>query len=56
MAGKEADSDEENSLVSAIDRTLRAPQQADELYSEYMNSNELVMGRDAPGVVTPSCR
>ena len=53
MAGKEADSDEENSLVSAIDRTLRAPQQADELYSENMHSNELVVGRDAAGVVTP---
>ena len=53
MAGKEADFDEENSLVLAIDRTLRAPLRADELYSENMNSKEIVMGRDAAGVVTP---
>ena len=39
-------------MVLAIDRTLRAPLRADELYSENMNSKEIVMGRDAAGVVS----
>lgn len=40
-------------MVSAIDRTMRAPQQADEICSENMlGSNELI-GRDIAGVVTP---
>ena len=53
MADKELESDEENTLVSTIDKTLCVQDPTDQIPSENVNPNEIVIGRDAPGVVTP---
>ena len=53
MADKEHQSDEENTLISAIDKTLCFHQPAEQDFSEDQSPDQVVFGRDAPGVVTP---
>ena len=56
MADKEHESDKENTLICAIDKTLCFHQPAEQDFIEDQNSDQVIFGRNAPEVCYSSRR